>query len=163
MICGGPYFVNGEQRFCEKDISHEEMACGAPGEQRGETLLVAEESCNHHAPGRPDCLICHPQEGQPLPVAIPPKFRHVCPEWDGLEIDETWPEFEACLCFRPKVEAQLSRQESAEDAWKRASESLRQIAIYCFNEWGMEEARNRMMDIRNRAYTPPISPDKEGQ
>ncbi len=26
--------------------------------------------------------------------------RHCCPKWDGLKIDETCPEFEACLCFK---------------------------------------------------------------
>jgi hypothetical protein len=25
---------------------------------------------------------------------------HLCPEWDFLAIDETCPEFEACLCFK---------------------------------------------------------------
>lgn len=25
-------------------------------------------------------------------------MKHCCPEWDYLEIDETMPEWEACLC-----------------------------------------------------------------
>lgn len=28
------------------------------------------------------------------------KFRHWCPEWDGLPIDETCPEFKACVCYK---------------------------------------------------------------
>ena len=28
------------------------------------------------------------------------KFKHACPEWDGLVIDKGDPEFDACLCFR---------------------------------------------------------------
>ena len=31
-----------------------------------------------------------------LPLEI--KFKHECPDWDFLDIDETWPEFEACCC-----------------------------------------------------------------
>lgn len=26
-------------------------------------------------------------------------WKHYCHEWDGMAIDETCPEFEACLCF----------------------------------------------------------------
>lgn len=35
------------------------------------------------------------------------KFRHKCPEWDYMDIDETYPEFECCICFT-KVEAEPS-------------------------------------------------------
>ena len=27
------------------------------------------------------------------------RFRHWCPEWDDLPIDETMPEFECCTCY----------------------------------------------------------------
>lgn len=27
------------------------------------------------------------------------KFCHWCNEWDGLPVDETVPEWEACVCF----------------------------------------------------------------
>jgi len=27
------------------------------------------------------------------------KFKHYCWEWDEMAIDETFPEFEHCLCF----------------------------------------------------------------
>jgi hypothetical protein len=27
------------------------------------------------------------------------KYKHYCHEWDGLEIDETCPEFSGCSCF----------------------------------------------------------------
>lgn len=27
------------------------------------------------------------------------KHKHFCYEWDGLEIDETCPEFEVCVCY----------------------------------------------------------------
>jgi hypothetical protein len=27
------------------------------------------------------------------------KFKHYCPEWDFMAIDETCAEFAACLCF----------------------------------------------------------------
>lgn len=27
-----------------------------------------------------------------------PNFRHACPEWDFLEIDQDCPEFECCIC-----------------------------------------------------------------
>jgi hypothetical protein len=33
-------------------------------------------------------------------------FRHFCPDWDFLEIDETRPEFNACLCFAAKGESE---------------------------------------------------------
>ncbi len=26
-------------------------------------------------------------------------FKHYCPDWDDLPIDETTPEFAACTCF----------------------------------------------------------------
>ena len=28
------------------------------------------------------------------------EYRHYCPEWDFMPIDETSAEFEACLCFK---------------------------------------------------------------
>ena len=27
------------------------------------------------------------------------KFKHYCVEWDSMAIDETSPEFDACMCF----------------------------------------------------------------
>lgn len=30
----------------------------------------------------------------------PPKYRHNCPEWDEMEIDEYNIEFAACSCFK---------------------------------------------------------------
>lgn len=30
----------------------------------------------------------------------PPKYRHNCPEWDEMEIDEYDIEFGACACFK---------------------------------------------------------------
>lgn len=27
------------------------------------------------------------------------KYKHTCPEWDYAVIDNTMPEFEACLCI----------------------------------------------------------------
>jgi hypothetical protein len=27
------------------------------------------------------------------------QLKHYCPEWDFMAIDETCPEFDACLCF----------------------------------------------------------------
>lgn len=30
------------------------------------------------------------------------KFAHWCPEWDGLPIDETCPEFKVCTCYSEK-------------------------------------------------------------
>lgn len=36
------------------------------------------------------------------------KFRHWCPEWDDLPIDETMPEFEACVCFSVPIEEGVS-------------------------------------------------------
>jgi hypothetical protein len=27
------------------------------------------------------------------------QYRHYCPEFDGMAIDETCPEFEYCLCY----------------------------------------------------------------
>lgn len=39
-----------------------------------------------------------PKEGgEDIPSS---KFKHLCPEWDFMEIDEKDPEFDACLCFR---------------------------------------------------------------
>jgi hypothetical protein len=34
-------------------------------------------------------------------MALAGKFKHFCHEWDGLEIDETCPEFSCCSCFEP--------------------------------------------------------------
>ena len=34
-----------------------------------------------------------------------PKFKHFCPEWDFLGIDETYFEFASCLCFLDNPEA----------------------------------------------------------
>lgn len=27
------------------------------------------------------------------------KYKHECYDWDGMEIDYDWPEFESCNCF----------------------------------------------------------------
>jgi len=27
-------------------------------------------------------------------------FLHFCHEWDGMLIDETFPEFDCCICFK---------------------------------------------------------------
>jgi hypothetical protein len=35
------------------------------------------------------------------------KYKHYCIEWDGMAIDETFPEFEACLCYNDKNGAPL--------------------------------------------------------
>jgi hypothetical protein len=33
------------------------------------------------------------------------KYKHYCKEWDGMAIDETCPEWEACLCYdKEKIE-----------------------------------------------------------
>lgn len=32
-------------------------------------------------------------------------FSHWCAEWDFLPVDETTPEFDACLCFPPDIKA----------------------------------------------------------
>lgn len=32
------------------------------------------------------------------------KYKHFCYEWDEMEIDETWPEFECCTCYPPSEE-----------------------------------------------------------
>jgi hypothetical protein len=44
-------------------------------------------------------------------VSTTPGHKHFCPEWDFLEINDAMPEFEACLCFRPKVSTPLPQQE----------------------------------------------------
>lgn len=36
--------------------------------------------------------------------------RHFCPDWDYMEIDDTCPEFECCLCF-PKASSTVSNEE----------------------------------------------------
>lgn len=36
-------------------------------------------------------------------------LRHLCPDWDGLAIDETCPEIEACLCDKDGI-AQVNRE-----------------------------------------------------
>ena len=33
-------------------------------------------------------------------AALNGKFKHYCPEWDFMAIDETCVEFDACLCFQ---------------------------------------------------------------
>lgn len=33
-----------------------------------------------------------------LQLPLEARFKHECPDWDFLEIDETRPEFEACCC-----------------------------------------------------------------
>ncbi len=35
-------------------------------------------------------------------------YKHYCPEWDWMAIDETWPEFEACTCYEPHVYAETA-------------------------------------------------------
>lgn len=29
------------------------------------------------------------------------RFKHECTDWDFMEIDVDWPEFECCTCFKP--------------------------------------------------------------
>ena len=33
------------------------------------------------------------------------RHRHYCPEWDEMFIDDSMPEFAACLCFKPRAAA----------------------------------------------------------
>lgn len=37
-------------------------------------------------------------------------FKHYCPEWDGLAIDETCVEFEACVCYTPEYSAEVRKR-----------------------------------------------------
>jgi hypothetical protein len=34
------------------------------------------------------------------------KYRHACPEWDFLLIDERFAEFESCICFSGNEEVE---------------------------------------------------------
>jgi len=37
------------------------------------------------------------------------KFKHFCPDWDFMAIDENCPEFEACTCeFKGKMDKKTS-------------------------------------------------------
>lgn len=38
------------------------------------------------------------------------KFKHWCPDWDYLPIDETCAEFMACLCYEEESEAQAIKE-----------------------------------------------------
>lgn len=40
----------------------------------------------------------------PDPFRFKGKLAHFCPDWDYMAIDETWPEFESCICDRKKLE-----------------------------------------------------------
>lgn len=31
-------------------------------------------------------------------VSLTGRYKHYCPDWDYMAIDETCPEFESCLC-----------------------------------------------------------------
>lgn len=61
------------------------------------------------------------------------KFKHACPEWDGLEIDETFPEFEVCLCFKDKptfaekILGHLMKRMCDECGFEAANEFMRRI------------------------------------
>lgn len=39
------------------------------------------------------------------------KYKHYCYEWDGLEIDETWPEFVFCTCYEQTEEIRQIKEE----------------------------------------------------
>jgi hypothetical protein len=47
------------------------------------------------------------------------KYKHYCPEWDFMAIDEFSPEFEACLCYNQNVEDELAPLEEAEEFNKK--------------------------------------------
>jgi hypothetical protein len=53
--------------------------------------------------------------------------------------------------MKARLEAQLSRQESAEDAWNRAMKIAERVSGYNYDL------------VHLFPYAPPISPDKEGQ
>ena len=36
--------------------------------------------------------------------------KHYCPDWDGLPIDETCPEFDCCSCRMETMPTEISRQ-----------------------------------------------------
>ena len=64
--------------------------------------IMGKLQCVHGVP--PDQL-CHQRSPEvwnkaQLPVeGKEKKFKHFCKEWDFMQIDETSPEFEACLCY----------------------------------------------------------------
>lgn len=66
-------------------------------------------ACGHHGRGprvttadkRTLCVECHAYE------RMDPLTRHYCPDWDGMAIDRTSPEYECCTCV--KADAPTSR------------------------------------------------------
>lgn len=41
------------------------------------------------------------------------KYKHYCPEWDGLPIDETCPEFSGCVCFSDEEATEMRKKDAA--------------------------------------------------
>lgn len=39
------------------------------------------------------------------------KFKHLCPDWDFMAIDEICPEFDACLCYLGHTSDHRSKNE----------------------------------------------------
>lgn len=93
----------------EQELDAELIANGIDPEDLNRRAQEIAELCKPPFAYRGDtpaykCTHC--DEVSPLPhPCLRPRFRHICPEWDGLEIDETFPEFEACLCFKDKPAA----------------------------------------------------------
>ena len=129
---------NGQDGISTKE------AIGAPGEQRGETPSDLCEICFKDVVG----CICKPpkpltQEARPLPADFTDE------DMDRVEKETAHLVREGLIQRICELEAQLSRQESAEDAWKRGVRA----------GWGMATGtvlRENWMP----SYAPPISPDK---
>jgi hypothetical protein len=92
-------------------------------------------------------------ELHPPPALAPLTGKHIhdCPDWDGLRIDETCPEFACCLCFKPslpaqKVELQPLDMETS-GGWE--DKAMAYIRVYQKSHPGMSslEAACALLDI----------------
>lgn len=72
------------------------------GEKWLRTAAAAESDAGCINIGNPSCVLVEALITAPIPEerTAERRFKHFCREWDGLEIDETYPEFKVCLCFK---------------------------------------------------------------
>jgi hypothetical protein len=58
------------------------------------------------------------------------KYKHYCAEWDFMAIDETFPEFEACLCYNMEKEKIMKTFDTYETVAEMAPCMKRPIVVH---------------------------------
>lgn len=68
------------------------------------------------------------------------EYAHLCPDWDGLPIDETCGEFACCTCYDTEPDALLWKKERMAELDAELEEYNKDSQMYfMWEEWHDEE------------------------